>query len=581
MIDEEDSSNNYTVRYSSAMVVQTIVGHFKADGVKALTSAVVRHLDAAKKLSASGNKTWWKFIEAAIFAVGTCSDSIASFPNAFDCQGKCQKCQVDRLAFAMTVLLENVSSTNGFVSGRVMWTSSQLAKLVPTDVISPFIKACAVILTSSANHAVKISACKAAAIFSPKVEAQLLIPVLPQIIEGIVTLVPQASEDVLHLVLDSLSVIVKVDQQVSAKYETVLCPAVLAVWAKHINDRFITTIVQDVMQTMANNPLCLTAVTERLYPVIHTILKPGASQPSGVSEAGVSLLTSLTHAYNGKVPDAFFSVLFPLMIDLMLKTEDGSLMQEGATCLAAFVRSGKDTIVQGVKSGFDALTPILKVVARLLTDPAVSDDAARHVGLLISSLILNATQVLSPMLGDLLKSVIVRLAKATQAGLIQSLIIVFAKLICGGHEKDVISFLKAFQMDDKTSGLCYLMKMWTKSHEEFTGAYYLKLSSVALAKVFQCSDSEISQIMVEGDLLVNKNEGIVTRSKKKVQQFSVVPLRVKIVTLLAREHAVIDEEDDEEDEEEGDSVEEEWEQRNDVDVPFDKDTLECKIRFSN
>jgi hypothetical protein len=84
-------------------------------------------------------------------------------------------------------------------------------------------------------------------------------------------------------------------------------------------------------------------------------------------------------------------------------------------------------------------------------------------------------------------------------------------------------------------------------------------------------DTAISNIVVEGDILVNQNQGIVTRSKSKegksIEQFSMVPLRVKIIGLLIREYQVTLEEDDVDDEEEG----EDWENE---EVPqFDEKSL--------
>jgi hypothetical protein len=80
------------------------------------------------------------------------------------------------------------------------------------------------------------------------------------------------------------------------------------------------------------------------------------------------------------------------------------------------------------------------------------------------------------------------------------------------------------------------MDVWTRHHEEIKGAFYLKCSVVGLCSVFQCNVAELSRVTVEGDLVVSENEGIVTRSKAKRHQHSILQLRPRILQLLAREY---------------------------------------------
>jgi hypothetical protein len=121
-------------------------------------------------------------------------------------------------------------------------------------------------------------------------------------------------------------------------------------------------------------------------------------------------------------------------------------------------------------------------------------------------------------------------------------VLIFAKLF-HSHLNEVMSFLGSVSTNKGDNGLVFLMNMWTKHHEEFQGSYYLKLSCTGLAKILELKDGRLDSITVPGDLVVDPNEGIVTRSKAKeannnARKFSVIPLKVKILQLLVREYQV-------------------------------------------
>lgn len=72
---------------------------------------------------------------------------------------------------------------------------------------------------------------------------EVITPYLPTILTGATALISEATEDTLHLILDTLYVASKVDPVVTAKYEATITPYVLSVWSKHSNDPMMTTIV--------------------------------------------------------------------------------------------------------------------------------------------------------------------------------------------------------------------------------------------------------------------------------------------------------------------------------------------------
>jgi hypothetical protein len=79
--------------------------------------------------------------------------------------------------------------------------------------------------------------------FCPNLSQEVIVPYLPTILTGATSLINEATEDTLHLILDTLYVTAKVDPTVTAKYEAIITPYVLSVWSKHSNDPMIATVV--------------------------------------------------------------------------------------------------------------------------------------------------------------------------------------------------------------------------------------------------------------------------------------------------------------------------------------------------
>jgi len=116
-------------------------------------------------------------------------------------------------------------------------------------------------------------------------------------------------------------------------------------------------------------------------------------------------------------------------------------------------------------------------------------------------------------------------------------------------------------------GLSFVLGYWTKYHLEFNGDLGLKVSLDGLAKVFHSADPRLDAIYVPGDLVVDVNSARASRSKKKdVDKWTTVPLRLKILQIILKDHQLLelkphktstDEEDDDENEDAEDDEDDE------------------------
>lgn len=85
---------------------------------------------------------------------------------------------------------------------------------------------------------------------------------------------------------------------------------------------------------------------------------------------------------------------------------------------------------------------------------------------------------------------------------------------------------------DGSSALQVAMTKWTERHMEIRTPYDIKMSISALGALLACPHPAVDAVVVKGRR-VDTATGIRTRASKQVEQWSQVPLRVKLVMLLA------------------------------------------------
>lgn len=151
-----------------------------------------------------------------------------------------------------------------------------------------------------------------------------------------------------------------------------------------------------------------------------------------------------------------------------MESTEGEILRPGAEAVKYMVMHDHHQVFgwhdeQG-KSGLEVC---LYIIDRLL-GPSIEDNAASEVGGLAAELVEKAGQErLGPYLLKLLQAVATRLASATAASFIQSLILVFARLSLSGAS-DVVQFLSGIEIDGQ-NGLQVVMSKWLENSTFFAG----------------------------------------------------------------------------------------------------------------
>lgn len=204
------------------------------------------------------------------------------------------------------------------------------------------------------------------------------------------------------------------------------------------------------------------------------------------------------------------------------------------------------------------------IISRLLV--LETESGGLKVGDLIIALLRRAPDHVSPVLPDLLRAMVTRLAHAQTASFAQSLILPFAFLLRDEQNAgNVLALLEEMRVSQpaaeeggsaaEVSGLEVLMAKWVENAETFQGHWAQKTSTLALTRLLSppsgaAARPSLDGISVRGDALPDVDAAglasgsgtpsrIRTRSRAKAAptQYTTVPLPVKLLKVLLAELA--------------------------------------------
>jgi len=578
--DEDEDSFSYSVRISAQDLLMALCEEFEQECSASLAQSIQRHLSEADQAKASGNENWWKAHEAAMLALGSVHEVI---------EGQIEEGKVD---FDIKGFLENVvlndaaNPASPFLLGRCLWIGSKFPSRISNPAMTRFVEATVSGLTADKPTIVRISAVRAIWGFSQYLRASknrtLLTPFLPAVTDALINMCGafNSSSEVLGLILQNLSLVLACDISFAASYESKVTPLIIAIFIKFSSDHVLTSLIEDIFKVIATStPECAASLESRLIPTLVSILDAeGDKVSTGLQAVALDILQTLVRANSGNkenqnqprpLSQLLVANAFPAAVRCTLHSDDNSVTQSGGECLRAYVSVGPDQICHFTDAeGKSGLWYMVQVAGHLL-NPVGSEFSATFVGRLVTTLIQKTGDRLGENLDHLLKAVLSKLRGSETLSVIQSLIMVYAQLV---HTQlpAVLNFLCSVPGPSGELALHFVMTEWVSRQHLFYGSYEKKVSVVALAKLLQHgvnnNDTRLQEINVKGDHIIN--EASRTRSQKKVNpdQWTNIPLLVKIFKLLVGdlsdhlENALASAQDDHNDIDSGaEETDEEWE----------------------
>ncbi|GAA5867303.1 hypothetical protein JCM1840_005019 [Sporobolomyces johnsonii] len=546
--DEDDEMVSYNVRSAALDMSIAFVETFHSSGLVALQSAFEAVARNAEQLRAQSNEDWWKGYESALAVVGAISEDLIEHVQDRAEEGKSPKFNLERV-FEGVVMSYLTASNLPFLQGRAFVFASQFSEALPPQLAKQYIDAAIQVLDAAeAGVPVKVSAVRALTNFfrhlkevvDPAQAALSLSKLLP--------LLPQTTENTLVLILDAIQSSLKAGSNVvDAATCSALIKAILTTWFDKPEDPLLGSAISDVFGSLSSStsPVAQNALlTDALPALASTMTEIRTDSLSIRASTAVDITDSIFMHMPSPLPAGAFERVAEMLFEVLNVTDDRDVVQSGLNIVTTVIRKDVNQLLNWRSaSGQSGLELVLAQVAKLL-EPSESEAGGLFVGDLVIHLLRKAGTSIGPVLPDLLKAFVTRLATAQTAMFTQSMVLPFAYLI---HQQldTVLSLLENLTVPTGADSaprpaLEVLLSAWCDYANDFQGFWNQKVSTVALSQLYAASSRpSLQQIQVKGDLLLtaaNSNK-IMTRARARQNpdQFPPIPFPAKALQLLIHE----------------------------------------------
>lgn len=346
----------------------------------------------------------------------------------------------------------------------------------------------------------------------------------------------------IQLVLETLSALVRLHPQVTLHW----CPSMVQSCQRHLvqfvhNPVLNALILEIFQQLLCLSPECGAIVERDLLPTLAQVLTHTLStSTSGILESSIEILIFLlyftTSTQGTTVPPRYVDLALAPVLHLLLVSDDPAVLQLGVECCRVFLQKTPQLCLsRSFEMNLNEQSPpparslagqttatavewMLHVASRMLSDDAdLPDVALQTVGSLVSQLVsqLALNHLELETVTNLLLAVVSRIRSVDNPAVLQSLVSVFARLVHGFGVESVVQVLVDF------NALEDVMSKWCQWQPEFYGVYEVKITLLALSKLFVvcCSQSgaALAQVMVWGDSIVipQDSHARVTRAQQR------------------------------------------------------------------
>ncbi|KAJ7954019.1 Importin 9 [Quillaja saponaria] len=526
--DEDD--NTYSCRVSGAILLEEVVNYYGPEGTHAIINAAKQHFSESLHARASGSRSWWRIREATLFVLGSLSEQLLETESRF-------------IASSMGNLVEQIITEDSgigpheypFLYARIFTSVSRFSSVISSGVLQHFLYAAMKTIAMDVPPPVKVGACRALSHLLPEANKEIIQPQMLGLFSSLTELLNQASDETMHLILETLQAAIRAGHELSALIEPIISPVILNVWALHVSDPFIGIDAIEVLEAIKNAPGCIHPLISRILPYIGPVLNEPQQQSDGLVAGSLDLVTMLLKNAPADVVKVIYDVCFNAVIRIVLQSDDHSEIQNATECLAAFISWGREGVLAWSSDSGFTMRSLLDVASRLL-DPNLESSGSLFVGSYILQLVLHFPSQMAPHLRHLVAALVRRMQSVKIAGLKSSLIVVFARLVhmSAPNVGQFIDLLISIPAECHENSFNYVMSEWTKQQGEIQGAYQIKVTTSALSLLLSTRHAELQKINVKGHLF-ESSAGIITRSKAKSapDQWVMLPLPAKILALLA------------------------------------------------
>lgn len=495
----------------------------------------------------------WRRKEAVLCVLGQVLDDWKNIQRKLD--ESTTACLLELTQFAMESKESTFLQARGFLIGGAL-TATAKESFNPTA--TSLLEATVRMISVSNSQIIQVSCIRA---LSPCLESlptsttypqqSPIISALTHFLSGRVPSDLMESDELILSLLDTLRATLNIDVRICVESDGL---NLLFQIASTLSAGF--TVIGSVNEIFEHICLKVKALSDQTYSSFISKVVPnllGAFNVATITDQepllvlAADMLSHLTEqATPTSLPNDLIPTILPKVLPLLLSSEEPDILKPCTASLRHLLTHSPTTLLTwrdpattGPTAQQTGLDCVLLVISRLL-QPQIDEYAAMEVGYLASALVTAAApDQITPILPQLLQAIAIRLEGATKASLIQSLILVFARLSLHSA-RDVVDFLSQLTVPPHNSnGLTSVLPKWLENSSDFSGYEDIRTNIVALARLYELHDARIDQVLCKGELIVEnlESERIMTRSRARnmPQRYTQLPAPVKMVKLLVEE----------------------------------------------
>lgn len=563
--DEDDASLALNVRNVATDLLselETVLGR----------KAVIAALNAAQRRLKTDDLMHWRLQEAALLVVGSLASSTLKImeTNATDMNRV-----LDISAFLQTLFqVMNAESQEIYLRARALWCASRFVTVMHPEMLDAFFKIAISGLAQEQMVPVRLYACRAiGAILRTNTGQTRVMEASQVVLDRLVTLAEHSTHETLHIALETIVIVLQEATNLPFEPTQRVLTCFLHHWRSQLNDPLISELIDSALGALLQleETAISTHVHHQVVPVISTMLVQSfdESRQAGSSCTAASALTIfktlLRHSFVSRNKEPRCDTTHELGVQIVQQTfeplvmilhamDDEKVLTAGSECLKWMVLVAVESLAAyTTASGQNGIDTLLLVSAQLLS-PTASDASAICVGGLITQILLKLGPRLPPStVQSILSAVCARLATTDSPALVQSLCMVFARLV-HSYGSDFLNVLEQLPSNDWecSSMLPFVFRTWMEKQPDFYGLYCIKVTITALLKAVEWHDRRLEAILVPRrtmDTLSGSCTGIQTRSKSRGTRASdhtpTVHFLTAFVVCLAKTLAQLADEEDE------------------------------------
>ncbi|THG21508.1 hypothetical protein TEA_029752 [Camellia sinensis var. sinensis] len=269
---EMDSAKRRNLKRFSdkrALLLEEVINSCGIEAIDAIIDAAKNRFAESQQAKVAGSAAWWRMREATLYGLASLSDQLL--------EAEVSEHTRTNLGNLFEQIIAEDAGTGvheyPFLFARVFSSVAKFSSVISRGVVEHILYAAIKAIGMDVPPPVKVGACRALSQLLPDANKGMLQPHIMGLFSSLADLLNQASDETMHLVLETLQAAIKAGRHQSSlnlesivfqihwtssdfgydeaptSIEPVISPIILNLWASHVSDPFISIDAVEVLET--------------------------------------------------------------------------------------------------------------------------------------------------------------------------------------------------------------------------------------------------------------------------------------------------------------------------------------------